>query len=174
MAASPEKEGVGLGGGSRVTCVLTCLAPVASRFPPVSGTRRAHSRPLRCTRPRRRSHGNPPASADANMAALGSNPAPSLRLSRRARAHPRPAPPPSASSRLDHAPARRRAESQQATPPRPAHECRRGLPEEATPLVTPIPRFARLTRQSPARSDKTTPLRVTKHPMTTPPKPSPR
>lgn len=32
---APEKEGVGWGAGPQVTRVLTCLAPVASRHPPV-------------------------------------------------------------------------------------------------------------------------------------------
>lgn len=42
----PEKEGVGWGAGPRVTRVLTCLAPVASRLPPVPAGPRNTPRPF--------------------------------------------------------------------------------------------------------------------------------
>lgn len=112
---APEKEGVGLGGGS--PSHLCPHLPRSRRQPVPVGSRRAqeHAAPARgpsaAPGPAAAAHGNPPASAVANMAALSGNPAPSLRLSRRPRARPRPAPPPSASPRLGHAPTRRRAET---------------------------------------------------------------
>lgn len=43
---APEKEGVGLGGGSPSHLCLTCLAPVAGRFPSVPAEPRNTPRPL--------------------------------------------------------------------------------------------------------------------------------
>lgn len=109
----PEKEGVGPGGGS--PSHLCPHLPRSRRQPVPAGPRRSQELaapargPAAEPGPAAAAHGNPPASAVANMAALSGNPAPSLRLSRRPRARPRPAPPPSASPRRGHAPARRRA-----------------------------------------------------------------
>lgn len=121
---APEREGVGLGGGS--PSHLCPHLPRSRRQPVPVGSRRAqeHAAPARgpsaAPGPAAAAHGNPPASAVANMAALSGNPAPSLRLSRRPRARPRPAPPPSASPRLGHAPTRRRAETRPlCLPPTP-------------------------------------------------------
>lgn len=85
--------------------------PRSGRQPAPAGSRRSqeHAAPVRVPAAApgpaaAAAHGNPPASAVANMAALSGNPTPSPSLSRRPRARPRPAPPPSASPRPSHAP----------------------------------------------------------------------
>lgn len=103
-----EKEGVGWGGGS--PSHPRPHLPRSGRQPAPAGSRRSqeHAAPVRgpaaAPGPAAAAHGNPPASAVANMAALSGSPTPSPSLSRRPRARPRPAPPPSASPRLGHAP----------------------------------------------------------------------
>ena len=100
---APEKEGVGWGGGSPShPCPHL---PRSGRQPAPAGSRRSqeHAAPVRgpavATGPAAAAHGNPPASAVANMAELSGNPTPAPTLSRRPRARPRPAPPPRAAPR---------------------------------------------------------------------------
>lgn len=50
-AGAPRRKGSARGAGPRVTCVLTCLAPVASRFPPVPAGPRNSPRPLEAPPP---------------------------------------------------------------------------------------------------------------------------
>lgn len=131
---APEKEGVGLGGGS--PSHLCPHLPHSRRRPVPVDSRRAqeHAAPARgpsaAPGPAAAAHGNPPASAVANMAALSGHPAPSLRLSRRPRARPRPAPPPSATPCPGHAPTRKRAGTRPLCLPSQRHL---GFPDEPRP-----------------------------------------